>query len=53
MVKDEMRDSIPKFDDFLMPILRFSKDEKEHDLGETIEEMSKEFSLNNLGVSNI
>ncbi len=47
MVKDEMRDSIPKFDDFLMPILRFSKDEKEHDLGETIEEMSKEFSLNN------
>ena len=47
MTKDEIRDGIPKFDDFLTPILRFSKDEKEHDLGETIEEMSKEFSLNN------
>ena len=47
MTKDEMRDSIPKFDDFLLPILKFSKDEKEHDLGETIEEMSREFSLDN------
>lgn len=47
MTKSEMNDSIPKFDDFLAPILRFAKDEKEHDLEETIEEMSKEFSLNN------
>jgi restriction system protein len=38
--------SMPRFDEFLAPILRFSSDNKEHELSETIEEMSKQFNLN-------
>ena len=36
----------PRFDDFLAPILRLSKDEKEHGLSDTINAMSSEFGLN-------
>ncbi|BCU66671.1 restriction endonuclease [Sulfolobales archaeon HS-7] len=37
---------LPRFDEFLAPILRFASDGKEHDLSETIEEMSRQFNLN-------
>ncbi len=36
---------LPKFDEFLAPIIRFSLDGEEHGLSETIEEMSNQFSL--------
>lgn len=36
---------LPKFDEFLAPILRYSLDGKEHELSETIEEMSNQFNL--------
>ena len=36
---------LPKFDEFLVPIIRYSLGGKEHELTETIEEMSKEFNL--------
>ena len=36
---------IPKFDEFLAPIIRYSLDGKEHELSETVEEMSKQFGL--------
>lgn len=36
---------LPKFHEFLAPILRYSSDGKEHELLETIEEMSKQFKL--------
>ncbi|MGP6207036.1 restriction endonuclease [Cuniculiplasma sp. SKW3] len=36
---------LPKFDEFLAPILRYSLDGKEHELSETLEEMSKQFNL--------
>ncbi len=36
---------IPKFDEFLAPILRYCSDGKEHSLLETIEKMASEFKL--------
>lgn len=36
---------LPKFDEFLAPIMRYSLNGEEHGLSETIEEMSKQFSL--------
>lgn len=38
--------NIPKFDEFLSPILKYANDGKEHNLSETIDEMSREFNLN-------
>lgn len=40
-----MSEGIPKFDNFLAPILRLCKDKNEHDLSETIDVMSNEFKL--------
>ena len=37
--------NLPKFDEFLAPILRYANDNKEHELSETIEEMSRKFNL--------
>ena len=36
---------LPKYDEFLAPIIRYSLDGKEHELSDTIEEMSNEFHL--------
>jgi restriction system protein len=38
--------NIPKFDEFLSPILKYANDGKEHNLSETIDEMAEEFNLN-------
>lgn len=38
--------NMPKFHEFLAPILRFASDNKEHSLEEIIEEMAKKFKLN-------
>lgn len=38
--------NLPRFDEFLAPILRYASDGKEHELSETIEEMSRRFNLN-------
>jgi len=37
--------NLPKFDEFLAPILRYASDGKEHELYDTIEKMSREFNL--------
>ncbi|PSN81823.1 hypothetical protein B9Q01_09950 [Candidatus Marsarchaeota G1 archaeon OSP_D] len=37
--------NLPKFHEFLVPILRYASDGKEHGLSETIEEMSRLFNL--------
>jgi len=37
--------NLPKFDEFLVPILRYANDDKEHTLSETIEAMSNQFNL--------
>jgi len=37
--------NLPKFDEFLAPILKYANDDKEHTLSETIEAMSNQFNL--------
>jgi restriction system protein len=37
--------NLPKFDEFLAPILRYASDNKEHELSKTIEKMSMLFIL--------
>jgi Restriction endonuclease len=37
--------NLPKFDEFLAPILKYANDDKEHTLSETIEAMSDQFNL--------
>lgn len=37
--------NLPKFHEFLAPILRYASDGKEHGLSETIDEMSRQFNL--------
>jgi restriction system protein len=37
--------NIPKFDEFLAPILRYANDDREHTVSDTIEEMSRQFAL--------
>jgi restriction system protein len=37
--------NLPKFDEFLAPILKYASDDKEHELYETIEVMSDQFNL--------
>jgi len=37
--------NLPKFDEFLAPILKYANDGKEHTLSETIEAMSNQFNL--------
>ena len=38
--------NLPRFDEFLAPILRYASDGKKHELSEAIEEMSRHFNLN-------
>jgi Restriction endonuclease len=37
--------NLPKYDEFLAPILKYANDDKEHTLSETIEAMSNQFNL--------
>jgi len=37
--------NLPKFDEFLAPILKYANDDKEHTQSETIEAMSNQFNL--------
>jgi restriction system protein len=37
--------NLPKFDEFLAPILKYANNDKEHELSETIEAMSDQFNL--------
>jgi len=37
--------NLPKFDEFLVPILKYANDDKEHTLSETIEVVSNQFNL--------
>jgi len=41
--------NLPKFDEFLAPILKHANDDKEHTLSETIEAMSNQFNLSQEG----